>query len=93
MKRTRISSTETGLVAACAVLMLFSPSIAMACPGDRTPAEPVVTSLHLSNWAPTDPVGQILPARRDSTDYLTLTLPGWGSGHELFKGVDILDNR
>ncbi|NJO55670.1 MAG: hypothetical protein HC834_04125 [Rhodospirillales bacterium] len=37
--------------------------------------------------------GQQLDARRDSTDYITQTLPSHFWGHELYKGVDILDDH
>jgi MYXO-CTERM domain-containing protein len=61
--------------------------------GNGSPAFPIPASrLGVGLWSdalrPADPVDAPLPANRDSTDYLSTTIPSQASGHELFYAVD-----
>ncbi len=40
----------------------------------------------------TDLPGNQIPAKRDSTSWDSLTIPGYGSGHEIFESLDIAGN-
>jgi hypothetical protein len=66
-------------------------------PGQNSPAFPVPefrdgARLWPDGFRPALP-GEQLPLERDSTDYTSLTLPSFSSGHELFMGVDIVGDR
>ncbi|MCG8458046.1 MAG: hypothetical protein MI919_17350 [Holophagales bacterium] len=76
-----------------AALVMLPASEARACPGDRSPGEPVVSSLHLPHFFPTDPVGVAFPANRDSTDYDTTFQPSFLTGFELFTDTDVYGDR
>lgn len=69
----------------------FSSAPAAASPCEpSSPATPVPAFLWPPTLQPAVP-GQTLPARRDSTQYLSFGYPGYQDGHELYSGVDVLD--
>lgn len=61
------------------------------CSG-QTPAFAVPESLWLDGLfrpGETDLPGNQLPPERDSTDWISLTVPGFSSGHEIFESLDV----
>ncbi len=77
--------------------------------GDNSPAIPVPECRNAASgepeacdapgtvrlWAEIRPgrPGETLPEERDSTQWSSATIPGWGSGHELFYSLDIDTDR
>ncbi len=63
---------------------------AQACSGS-TPAFAVPEDLWLPGFRPgrTDLPNHQIPPERDSTDWSSLTFPGFDSGHEIFQGLDV----
>ena len=79
------------VILACA---LAGAPVALAANGDNSPAQPVPrTRAGVALWPPSGlrpgRPGTRLPRERDSTDYLSTTIPGTVSGHELFQSLDI----
>ena len=81
---------------------------AQVCTGGQDPArhvpgpppnhDPAAPDVDL--WLPeifrpglTDLSNRRLPAERDSTGWISLTIPGFSSGHEIFQGLDVLDDH
>ncbi|MEM6793613.1 MAG: PKD domain-containing protein [Acidobacteriota bacterium] len=98
MLKIRLS---TGL---CVALALFAvPASATECGEPGTPARTVPqfrSEIPGQSIWPLDSFGEVIfkpasqiPLQRDSTDYLTLTIPGSQSGHELFQDVAVLDGN
>ena len=90
-----------------AASMCFSslPAVGQTCGGIRdalpVPQNRPIMPANSSLW-PTDAFGNVLfrpvrdtqlPANRDSTSYITQTIPGQLSGHELFMDLATLDNN
>ena len=83
----------------CLVCGLFqTPAFAnsgSSCTSGTTPAFSAPPELHLPGvWRPgsTGLTCDQIPRDRDSSDWESLTVPGLGSGHENFQGLDVLDN-
>ena len=81
-----------GLAALTLLVAIATPRSLQGQCGNRTPAVPVTENLWLDgvfrpglNGSPTAP----LPVERDSTEWDSLTTPGYHSGHEIFEGLDV----
>lgn len=83
--------------ALASILALTVSSSALAqCAGDNSPVFPVpetrgIVTLWPGNIRPVLPDRQ-LPASRDSSSYLSTSIPGLNSGHELFSDIDIVND-
>ena len=64
------------------------------CTTGRSPAFAVPSELWLDAFRPgnTGLANNRIPADRDSTDWVSLTPPGFEFGHELFQALDLLDD-
>ncbi len=96
MKRTTLGAALAAVIAAAWICTLTASAWAQC--GQGSPAEPVEQyRAGRLIWPPSGLrpglPGQTLPSQRDSTDYLTLTIPGLASGHELFQSVAALPGR